>query len=124
MASWFQFNKQDKGQQAEQLAAAFLKKQGAKIVAKNYRCRRGEIDLIAQHDDVILFIEVKYRSRADYGGAVAAVDHRKQQRIRLSAEHYLQQQGLNLHHTMIRFDVIAIMPDQTQPLWLTNAFGE
>jgi len=108
------------GAQAEQWAADFLQRQGLKPVAQNYRSRYGEIDLIMQEDSVLVFVEVRQRSRSDFGGAAASIDHHKQQRLIRTAQHYLAQ----LTRTPpCRFDVV-LMDDAEgrNAQWLKNAF--
>jgi putative endonuclease len=106
------------GQQAEQLAARFLQQQGLTLVESNYRCRFGEIDLILREGETLVFAEVRQRSRSDFGGAAASIDTRKQQRIILTAQHYLS----TLTRTPpCRFD--ALLLDSTAKVeWVKNAF--
>jgi len=111
------------GQRAEQVAADYLERRGLKLLARNYRCRSGEIDLIMQQDAYLVFVEVRYRRHRGYGGAAASVDQRKQHKLLLTAQHYLQQ-----HHALnhrCRFDVVAVTPDGGDTLrcdWIMNAF--
>ena len=93
------------GQWGEVLAAAFLKKKRYKIIACNYSCRFGEIDLIAKNRQFIVFVEVKLRKSADFAQAREFVDLRKQSRIRMTAELWLSQNETQLQP---RFDVIEI----------------
>jgi putative endonuclease len=107
------------GLRAEQWATQHLQQQGLKLVAQNYRCRFGEIDIIMQDKDVLVFIEVRLRKNADFGGAAASIDQRKQQRIIHTAQHYL---GSLKHIPPCRFDAVLIH-SQTQAMeWLKNAF--
>lgn len=112
------------GDQAEQIAKEYLISQGLTIVTQNFHCRLGEIDIIAQLADCFIFIEVKYRQQAKFGGAISAVSQQKQEKIQKSARIYLQQQQLNEYNTACRFDVIALDGDLSQPkiTWLSNAF--
>lgn len=111
------------GQEVEWQAAEYLHRQGLKLLARNYRCRSGEIDLIMQSHDGLVFVEVRYRRQNSFGGAAASVDRRKQQRLLATAQYYLQQ-----HHATNRpcqFDVVAVMPgpDGTPVFdWIQNAF--
>lgn len=111
------------GQLAEQLAAEYLEQRGLKQLARNYRCRSGEIDLIMQEDDYLVFVEVRYRKHSGYGGAAASVDQRKQRKLLHTAQHYLQQhRALN---RPCRFDVVAVTPSGDGNLqcdWIKNAF--
>ena len=112
------------GQAAEQQAANYLSQQGLSLIEQNYHCRRGEIDLICKQGDTWVFVEVKYRKSSSHGGAAAAVDQRKIQRILLSAQYYLQQKNLNQFDTAMRFDVVAIQEQAPYLEWFQNAFGE
>lgn len=105
--------------QKEQLAAQYLKDEGYQILKMNYRCKIGEIDIIASYKNAIIFVEVKYRSSKKYGNAVEAVSATKQRTIRQVAMHYLVTQ---LHQTSLdcRFDVIGI--DQDEIMHIINAF--
>ncbi len=109
------------GQHAEQLAEHYLLNQGLRLQQRNYRCRGGEIDLIMLEGETLVFVEVRYRKHQGFGGAAASVDRRKQQRLRLAAQHYLQRHPAN---RACRFDVIAISPTaggQNNVQWITNA---
>ncbi len=106
--------------QAENWAAEFLERQGLKRVTQNFRCRFGEIDLIMQHNDILVFIEVRQRSSTDFGGAAASVDIHKQKRLIRTAQFYLAK----LDHTPpCRFDVVVMDdPEGLNVQWLKNAF--
>lgn len=96
------------GQRGERHAAKYLKQKGYKVVTANYRCKYGEIDIIAKDADILIFIEVKTRTNTNFGGPAAAVDYRKQQQISKVAHHYL----VTYHHNDdvdVRFDVICIL---------------
>lgn len=109
---------QQRGQQAESLAAKYLQAQGLKILTRNYRLRGGEIDLIGRDGEYLVFVEVRYRRNAEFGGALYSIDVRKQQRIIRTAQHYLMRHAIDLP---CRFDVLAL--DETQQItWLKNAF--
>lgn len=73
------------GQLAETAAAKYLKKQGYKIIERNWRTRWCEVDIVAEKDDEVHLVEVKYRSRADFGGGIAAINHEKVDRLRRAA---------------------------------------
>jgi len=96
------------GQWGESQALQYLTRSEYTIITTNYRKRYGEIDIIAQIDELLVFIEVKYRTRQDYGSALEAVDWRKQQRICKVALAYLQSH--NCGDCSARFDVIAVYP--------------
>jgi len=77
------------GAMAEELAARFLERHGLNVLLRNYRCRGGEVDLICRDRQVLVFVEVRLRRNARFGGAAASIDLAKQRRIVLAAEHYL-----------------------------------
>lgn len=107
------------GQAAEDLAAAHLQRQGLKLLERNYRCRHGEIDLIMRDGVEIVFVEVRLRSNAAFGGPGASITHGKQQKLSRTAEHYLLQHG----SAPCRFDAVllgSLAGDDLQ--WLKNAF--
>jgi len=108
------------GEQAERWAAEYLQRQGLKPVTQNYRSRFGEIDLIMQDGVTLVFIEVRQRSNACFGGAAASIDHHKQQRLIRTAQHYLANLG---RIPPCRFDVV-LMDDAEgrNAVWLKNAF--
>jgi putative endonuclease len=109
------------GARAEQLAADFLKKNGLSLLHQNYRCRFGEIDLIMQDGATLVFVEVRLRSRADFGGAAASIGAAKQGKILLTARHYL---STLRKIPPCRFDALLLhSADGTQIEWLKNAFS-
>ncbi len=93
------------GKYGEQVAAQYLERCGYHILAANVRCRMGEIDLIAARGGFLVFVEVKQRKSDAYGSPAAYVDVRKQQRIRLTAEYWLEQHPQDLQP---RFDVVEV----------------
>lgn len=114
---------QQRGRQAEDLACRYLEARGLSLLERNYHCARGEIDLIMQHRESIVFVEVRYRNSAGFGGGAASVDYRKQSKLIATALHYLQQHDrMNRHPS--RFDVIGIAPglDQNEVQWIQDAF--
>ncbi|MGF9821455.1 YraN family protein [Brevibacillus agri] len=94
------------GQKGEQLAKRYLLQKGYEIVAQNIRTRQGEIDLIAQDGETLVFVEVRTRSSLACGTAAESVTWRKRQKLRELAVAYLQAQSR--HVPSIRFDVVAI----------------
>ncbi len=114
-----------RGDEFEQRAASWLLAQGLEIIARNYRCRCGEIDLIARDTGHLVFVEVRARSNARYASAAASVDLRKQRRLLRAAQLYLQRHP-QLAHLPCRFDVIAFEPRQSfpdpRPQWIRGAF--
>lgn len=97
---------QEFGQYGEDLAARFCRQNKLKIIKRNYRCKCGEIDIIASRDNVLHFIEVKNRSHDLIPGRYA-VDAKKQRHIRNAAQTYLLQNGLS-NQCLVSFDVIEI----------------
>lgn len=95
------------GKDGEAWAEKYLKSNGFKILAKNYRCSLGEIDIVAKEKDAIVFIEVKTRRSADITQPFESVGARKQAKIRALAEYYLQEK--DCAECEIRFDVLSII---------------
>jgi putative endonuclease len=107
------------GQIAEDKACQFLEKKGLTLVEKNYRCCTGEIDLIMQDKKELVFVEVRYRAKSDYGSALDSVDQHKIQKIISAANHYV---SIHQPDQPMRFDVIGF--DATlKPNWVCNAFS-
>ncbi|MFW6081331.1 MAG: YraN family protein [Desulfosalsimonas sp.] len=100
------FNSRQYGRMGESLAVGHLKKNGYRILARNYRNRFGEIDVIARHKGVIVFVEVKARSSAQYGPPKAAVDRNKQKKISMTALGYLKEN--RSMDERARFDVVCV----------------
>ncbi|MCL2916256.1 YraN family protein [Shewanella corallii] len=107
----------NQGEIAEQQAKAYLEQQGLKWVESNVRYPFGELDLVMREGQNWVFVEVKYRASANFGGAISAVGPRKQQRLRKAANHYLQ---LHRIQAPCRFDLVAIEGKHIQ--WLTDIF--
>jgi len=113
-------NDQSSGAAAEDLAAVWLKRQGLTVLARNYRIKGGEIDLVCRDGDTLVFVEVRLRSHGGYGGAGASITPAKQRRLVLAAQHYLQAQG----EQPCRFDCILLSGlDEQQLEWIRNAFS-
>lgn len=98
------------GKKYEDVAALYLEKKGCRILDRNYRNARGELDIVAAKDGTIIFLEVKYRRNGVCGDPLEAVDTRKQRRISRTALYYLTQHGYGME-TPCRFDVIAVYGD-------------
>ncbi len=108
------------GDNAENQACNYLQQQGLKLIERNYRSRRGEIDLVMQQDKTLVFVEVRLRTNERFGSAAESVTPRKQGRIIAAAQHYLQQQPNSL---ACRFDVVAISGKEAPSInWIPNAF--
>ncbi|MGR3317644.1 MAG: YraN family protein [Candidatus Anammoxibacter sp.] len=99
-------NKKEIGLKGEAEAVAFLKKEGYKIIKKNYTCNLGEIDIIAIHKKILVFVEVKVRSTDIFGAPELAVTKHKRRQIIRVAESYLSRN--RIRDTDCRFDVVAI----------------
>ncbi|OPX86705.1 MAG: hypothetical protein A4E53_02737 [Pelotomaculum sp. PtaB.Bin104] len=113
------------GQLGEAVATKYLEKDGYQIIERNYRCRLGEIDIIAQdRDDFLVFVEVKSRSGDKYGLAQESVNGQKQFKLRQLAWNYLKKSGKT--GCKCRFDVIAILFDSNNTVkrleHIENAF--
>lgn len=112
--------RQRRGSEAEDRAQALIEAQGLRVEARNFRCRSGEIDIVAQDGDTLVFVEVRSRSHDRQGGAAASVDLRKQRRLIRAAEYYLLRHP-DQRHRPCRFDVIALDADRDAN-WIRNAF--
>ena len=109
------------GQRAEDLCAELLRKAGLRIVARNWRCRLGEIDLVAEEAGTLVFAEVRLRRDARFGGAAESVTAAKRARIIAAARLYLAGRAA----APCRFDVLLL--DSLAPVrvqWIRNAFTE
>lgn len=106
------------GKKSETKAVLFLKKHGYKILETNFKNKIGEIDIIAEKDGVIVFIEVKNRSTYRFGRPIEAVDFRKQNKIKKVAEIYLMIK--NKYYNDVRFDVVEVSNDNLEHI--ENAF--
>ncbi len=116
----------ERGQDAELACCKYLQQQGLKLLAKNYHGRRGELDLVMQDSNTVVFVEVRYRKNNNYGGALESITGSKQEKLRITAEQYLQQETALKNG---RFDVVA-MSENVQnhgPIiysfeWIKDAF--
>lgn len=100
-------NKREIGNVMEEKAADFLRKEGYRILKRNYRCKVGEIDLIVTDGRYLIFVEVKFRKNVASGTPQEAVTYYKQRKISKTAAWYLTENGLDLY-TPCRFDIVAI----------------
>jgi putative endonuclease len=105
-------DKQNSGQAAENLAKAYLLKQGLIFLERNYHCRHGEIDLIFKDEASIIFIEVRFRRQVAFGSACETIDRKKQKKIIQTAEYYLYNHRLT-ESVVGRFDAIGITPSKS-----------
>ena len=111
-------NKRKIGSAWEEAAVRWLQRAGVRILARNYRCSQGEIDVIGYHRDCLVFFEVKYRKNEEYGSPEEAVGAAKQQKICRCAAVYLYSHGGM--EQAIRFDVVAVCGERVR--WYQNAF--
>ena len=114
------------GRDAEQAACQFLEARQLTILTRNYRCRTGELDIVARTaEGVVVIAEVRLRARCNYGGGAASVDWRKQRKILRAARHLLACQP-QLARCAIRFDVLDVQPadDGYSIQWIRHAFSQ
>jgi putative endonuclease len=113
-----------RGMAAEQLAADYLQSRGLTVLARNLRCKAGELDLVCLDQDVLAVIEVRQRSGADFGGAIGSVTWHKQRKIIRATQFFLAQQA-RWRALRVRFDVFAIegpLAQQHRIVWVRDAF--
>jgi putative endonuclease len=110
------------GKEGEKIAAAYLKKNGYRIIETNFRCPIGEIDIIAKDNNDLVFVEVKTRKSSDLGYPEQAVGIKKQKKMSQLALWYLQNRKVT--DTGARFDVVAIVlkPEKNEIILIKNAF--
>ena len=114
------YKKHKIGVYGEEKAVEYIKKIGYEIIQRNFRCKVGEIDIIAKTENKIVFIEVKSRTSKDYGLACEAVDYKKIGKITSVAKHYLLTN--NIKNCEIRFDVIEVYFNEEKINHIENAF--
>lgn len=113
----------NRGAAAEQLAADYLSAQGLRVVARNYRVRGGEVDLICEHGPALVFVEVRLRTSDRFGGAAASIGAAKQQRLILAARHYLMANSRRAGERPCRFDAVLLDSlDAARIDWIRGAF--
>lgn len=108
------------GFRGERKAARYLKKNGYKIIERNFKCKAGEIDLIAAKGEVLAFIEVKTRSSDSFGAPCEAVDARRQRRYINAARFYFYANNLRVDDFIARFDIAEVTRDGVNHI--ENAF--
>jgi len=108
------------GARAEDLCAELLRASGMRLLARNWRCRHGEIDLIAEDEGTVVFVEVRSRASDGFGGAAESITAAKRSRLLAAAKLYLS--GRPQVHC--RFDVFLVEGEPPQVRWLRDAFGE
>ncbi|MBR6898543.1 MAG: YraN family protein [Lachnospiraceae bacterium] len=113
-------NNREKGSRYEERAAAFLENEGMTILARNYRTKAGEIDIIAKDSDgTLVFVEVKFRANLRTGWPAEAVGSNKQARIFRAAQWYMKQ--YKIYGGRMRFDVVSVLGGEITHI--KNAFG-
>jgi len=114
-----QMDRASRGAAAEAAALAWLELRGLKLVERNWRCRSGELDLVLREGDCLVFVEVRLRGSAAYGGAAASVDAKKRMKLLSAARLYLAGRP----EQPCRFDVVAMSDPRGRDLeWIRNAF--
>ena len=112
------------GKDAELHALNYLQQQGLRLLAHNWLCKRGELDLVMLDGDTVVFADVRYRKHAQWGGALASIVGRKRQKLILAAQYFLQKEH-RWADSPCRFDVVAMESTPAGPAdlnWLKNAF--
>ncbi len=113
-----------RGHAAEDLAVGHLTARGIIVLARNIRCRGGEIDILCLDGPLLAVIEVRQRARGQFGGALASVTPAKQRKI-IRAARYVLRTSQDLRHRLMRFDVIAVegLPEGDHEIaWIKDAF--
>lgn len=111
------------GDFGEERAALYLEEQGVQIVARNFRTRRGELDIIARDGETLCFVEVRLREDDRYGSPLATVRREKQRRLYYAAMEYLVKHRRRTDGMACRFDLISIERSARQITWLRNIFA-
>jgi putative endonuclease len=108
------------GARAEELCADLMRAAGLTLIERNWRCRHGEIDLIAEEAGTLVFAEVRMRSPGNFGGAAESVTAAKRSRLLAAARLYLMRRP----DALCRFDVFLVDGPPRHVQWIRNAFGE
>ena len=111
------------GMLAEERAFSYLKEKGLQALDRNYRTHRGEIDIIMQDKETVVFVEVRARTNNYTMDILETIDHRKRSRIILASHHYLQKTK-RTNKSICRFDVVLLTgpPESAKIDWIKNAF--
>jgi putative endonuclease len=109
------------GKVVEDLACKFLENNGLQLITRNFQCKYGEIDLIMQDQDVVVFVEVRYRKSSEFGDSVASVTRSKQLKLIQTAKCYLLERNI-YDAVLCRFDVWACDADMINIKWIRDAF--
>lgn len=114
-----EYSTRQTGAEKEALAVVYLEKQGFTVRERNFRCRQGEIDIIGEDGEYLVFLEVKYRKNRSYDSALAAVGEAKKRRICRTADYYRYRKHIS-QDTPVRYDVVGIQGEEI--IWIKNAF--
>jgi putative endonuclease len=109
------------GAHGEAIAVAYLTRAGLRVLDRNWRCREGELDIVARDRDALVFCEVKTRRGVGYGHPVEAVTVVKQRRLRLLAQRWLA--AHDEHAPDLRFDVVGVLVRPDRPALVTHLRG-
>ena len=111
------------GDQSEEIACGYLKQNGLKIIERNFRSPRGELDIIMEDGETLVFVEVRFRRNTQYGSGAESVDKNKQKKIITSAAYFLQKNSKHRNRPT-RFDVVSISLESNKPAinWIQDAF--
>ncbi len=114
--------RKEQGNRGEDLAASYLRRQGLTLVQRNYRCRIGELDIIARLDDTLIFVEVRSTTTGYLESPMISVNERKQKKVTDTARWFVQH--ARLHHLNVRFDVVAVEfgQEKARITWIPDAF--
>jgi putative endonuclease len=115
--------KRRRGDAAESRACRYLELHGLQVIARNYRCKAGEVDIVARDDAVVVFVEVRLRMSERFGGAAASIGHAKRRRIVFAAQHYLNyalRVAAGARLPACRIDVVLVSATELE--WIRNAF--
>lgn len=115
-------SRRHKGHAIEQVAESWLSERGLTLVERNFTTKGGEIDLIMWQDDVLVFVEVRYRANTEHGSGAESITHSKIRKLLRTAEFYLQK---NFGNTppFCRFDVLSGQGEPIEFEWIKNAFA-
>ena len=115
--------RKEAGDQSEADALRHLQAAGLKLITRNYRCPGGELDLVMLDQQTLVFVEVRFRRDRNFGGALASINPRKQQRLLLAAQRFLQTHR-EYQKLRARFDVVSLEGDAGAPKlqWIKDAF--
>lgn len=111
------------GDAAETLAVRHLERHGLRVLARNFRCRGGELDIVCRDGRVLVFVEVRLRGRSEFGGAIESITASKRRRVILAARHYLAAHPADAERDC-RFDCVLLADLTGERIdWIRNAFS-